>query len=173
MTLRRRRFIAACGSLAVARALPVGAASPTRELHGVADAFAAPGVTLAWGILRGTSEATTTVVLRIVADPVEFPAVSATGTDPFTQKTIPLLAATPTTQSVDLRLPRNHFADYPRTDLHFYAAATPASAEAPRLVVYYLGVPDTTPELATEAALDASLADRLARARSNPGGKPP
>ena len=41
------------------------------------------------------------------------------------------------------------------------------------LVVFYLGVPDTTPEFATEAALDGYLADRIARLRASPGSKAP
>ena len=40
------------------------------------------------------------------------------------------------------------------------------------LAVYYLGVPDTTPEFATEASLAAYLADRIARMRA-PGTKAP
>ena len=30
-----------------------------REVHGSHDAYAAPGVALAWGVLRGADEATT------------------------------------------------------------------------------------------------------------------
>ena len=48
----------------------------------------------------------------------------------------------------------------------------PAQADTPRLVVYFLGVPDTTPEFATEANLSAYLADRIARIRA-PGAKAP
>ena len=106
--------LAAFAWIAVATAVvpPLPAAEPPREMHGMADAFAAPGVTLAWGILRGANEAATLVVLRIVADPAEFPAIAATGTDPFTQRTIPLLVATPNSGKVDLRVSRAHFADY-------------------------------------------------------------
>lgn len=163
----------ACFCVASGVALPIRGAEPARELHGMADAFAAPGVTLAWGVLRGASEATTVVVVRIVADPVEFAAVAASGTDPFTQRTIPLLAATRTAGRIDLRVPRAHFAEYPRTDVRFYASVPAAPSDVPKVVVYYLGVPDTTPEFASEPALDAYLTDRLARARASRGSKAP
>ena len=142
-------------------------------MHGMADAFAVPGVTLAWGILRGANEAATVVVLRIVADPAEFPAVAATGTDPFTRRTIAIIAATPNSGTIDVRVPRAQFADYPRTDLKLYESAAAARSDAPKAVVYYLGVPDTTPEFASEAALNAYLVDRLARARADPAKKSP
>ena len=145
---------------------------PPREVHGSADVFAAPGVALAWGILRGASDATTTVVVRIAADPAQFASVAAAGRDPFTQQTKPLLPATPTTRAIDLRVPRAHFAEFPRTELLLYDAAAPAQSATPKLVVFYLGVPDTTPELASEAALETYLAERIAGARGRPGGNP-
>ena len=40
------------------------------------------------------------------------------------------------------------------------------------LLIYYLGVPDTTPEFADAAKLDASLSERTARARTAAGGTP-
>ena len=164
-------FAYACFTAGVA--FPVRAAEPAREVHGMSDAFYAPGVALAWGVLRGASETATVVVLRVVADPAEYRSIAAAGSDPFTQRTKPLLAPTPLAGSIDVRVPRAHFADYPRTELRLYASPTAAQTGLPKLVVFYLGVPDTTPEFATEAALDAYLADRLARTRINPGSKPP
>ena len=62
--------------------------------------------------------------------------------------------------------PRPQYADFPRTELRFYSSG--AGAE-PALVVFYLGVPDTTPEFATEANLNTYLVDRIARARAAAG----
>ena len=163
----------ACFGFAFGIAIPGTAAETPRELHGMSDTFNAPGVALAWGVLRGANEAATVVVLRVVADPLEYRSIAATGSDPFTQRTKALLSATPVAGSIDVRVPRAHFADYPRTDLKFYASPPAVQLLLPKLVVFYLGVPDTTPEFASEAALDAYLADRLARTRNNPGNKPP
>ena len=46
-------------------------------------------------------------------------------------------------------------------------------SNSPNLIVFYLGVPDTTPEFAGAAALDAYLSERIARARRESGSKTP
>ena len=62
-------------------------------------------------------------------------------------------------------MPRSSFADLPRTEFRFFPSAADAQVDAPRLVVYFLGIPDTTPEFAEPAALDKYLAGRIERAR--------
>jgi hypothetical protein len=149
------------------------AAAAPREAHGMADTYAIPGVALAWAVLRGTTEATTFVTLRIAADPAAYPFVAVVGIDPFTQQRKPVLPAIAVTGNVDVRVARTHFADFPRTELKLYDSAAAAQADAPALVVYYVGVPDTTPELATAPAQDAYLAERIARERTKAGIKGP
>ena len=145
------------------------AADPPREVHGVADAYVVPGMALAWGILRGADEASTQVVMRIVADPQIYSTVAAIAKNPFSDRQQALLPATPTAGIVDVRVPRSQYADFPRTELRFYGSPAALQAGAPALVVFYLGVPDTTPEFATEANLNAYLVDRIARARAAAG----
>jgi hypothetical protein len=136
---------------------------PPREVHGMADAFAAPGVAMAWGVVRGADEAATVVVVRIVTRPASYPWLAVTGGDPFTQRKEPLLAPTRSAGVIDVRTPRAHFADFPRTELRLYESAAAAQQDVPTLVVFFLGVPDTTPEFATEDKLQAYLTDRVAR----------
>lgn len=163
----------ACGSGAMGIIGDAVAAEPTREVHGSADNFAAPGVALAWGVLRGASEAETRVVIRIATDSAAFAAAAVVGGDPFSQREQTLLPATPTTTSVDVRVSRAHFADFPRTEIRLFGSANPAPTEAPKLVIFYLGVPDTAPEFSSAAALETYLAARIARAREAPGSKAP
>ena len=168
----RTTLVLAWLTLACVTAAPAAAADSQREIHGMADAYAGEGVALAWAILRGADEAATVVVVRIVADPDRYPIVAASGSNPFSQRVKPALRPTPTAGGVDLRVARAHFADFPRTELRFYESVAAAQSETPRLVVYYLGVPDTTPEFATEANLEAYLVDRIARIRGA-GSKTP
>ena len=168
----RAPLLFACLALSTVVEAPALAADPQREIHGMADAYAGQGVALAWAVLRGVDEARTVVVVRIVADPDLYAIVGATGSNPFSQRTQPLLPPTPNAGSVELRAARAQFADFPRTELRFYGSASTAQSDMPRLVVYFLGVPDTTPEFATEANLAAYLADRIARMRA-PGAKAP
>src|SRR4030095_14732781 len=100
------------------------AATTPREMHGSADTFAAPGVALAWGILRGADENATTVVVRIVTDPAVFSEVAVTGSDPFTAEQKVMLPLAASAAIVNLRMSRAHFAAFPRTELQFHAAAS-------------------------------------------------
>jgi hypothetical protein len=63
----------------------------------------------------------------------------------------------------EVRRRRADFSEHPRLELRLEPPPG-ASAPAP-LVIYYLGVPDTTPEFTSEAALARYLADALDRAR--------
>lgn len=164
------RRTVAIAALCALLALPAAAADPVREVHGSSDAYAEPGIALAWGVRRGTDEATTRVKLRVVADPGRYPRVAVTGRDPFTKAERGVLAPAATAALADLAIPRSHFADFPRTELRFYG--TGSIADAPRVVVYFLGLPDTTPEFATDAALDRYLDERIARVRGAAGDKP-
>ncbi len=141
-----------------------------REAHGSHDAYASPGVALAWGVLRGADETTTGVVVRIVVDPIAYPWLAVVAIDPFSKQEQTVQRPVQVAGPFDLRIPRAQFADYPRTELRLFDSAAHAQANAPQLVVYYLGVPDTTPEFADAAKLDASLTERIARARAAGGG---
>ena len=62
-----------------------------------------------------------------------------------------------------MRIPRAQFADTPRTEWAYYMSEGDAREGKPALVVYYLGIPDTTPEFADAAKLDAYLGARTKR----------
>jgi hypothetical protein len=171
MAMKTLFRLALAAVLAYALSGTVQGADLPREVHGSADAFAAPGLALAWGVLRGADDATTLVTIRIVADPATYARVAITGRDPFTQAERPLLAPTATKGLADLTIPRSHFADFPRTELRLYAS--PTGDAAPVLVVFYLGVPDTTPEFAQAQKLDVYLAERIERARATARSKTP
>ena len=145
------------------------AADPPTQVHGSADTYSAPGVALAWGILRGGDESKTIVVVRIVTDPSVYRMAAVAGVDPFTERRKDQLKATPVGSGLDVRLPRPSFGDLPRTEFRFFRSAEEAQVGAPQLVVYFLGVPDTTPEFAEPAALDTYLAGRIERARTQKG----
>lgn len=164
-------LLLACLSVAVGVAVRANSAEAPREVHGMADAFAAAGVAIAWGVVRGASETATIVAIRVVT--ASYPWVAVEGSDPFTQRQHPLLRPMSSAGVIDVRSPRAHFADFPRTELRFYDSAAAAQKGVPKLVVFYLGVPDTTPEFATEEKLDAYLTDRVTRLRRDGGSKTP
>jgi hypothetical protein len=145
------------------------AADAPREVHGSGDLFSAPGVVLAWAVQRGESEATTAVVVRVATDLARYPRLAVTGVDPFSKAEQAILRASASPGIMDVRIPRAQFGDFPRTEFKLYAAA---ADDTPALVVYYAGVPDTTPEFADAAKLDAHLTARIAQARAIQGKAP-
>ena len=151
---------------------PSTAAEGTGEIHGSADAFSMPGLSLAWAILRAPKESDTAVVLRIDADPANFGWIEVVGKDPFSQQEDRLQSATAVGGPFDLKIPRSRFADFPRTEVRVWRAGPAPSGTPPAAVVYYLGVPDTTPEIALPNDLDHSLSARIVRARDAAGKSP-
>ena len=128
-----------------------------KEIHGQIDAFKTPGVSMAWAVVRGPDEARTFVVVRLQAAP-GIESVTVTGRDPFTKAEKVLQRVALAKGRAEVRIPRASFADYPRTDWQFAGSAR----ELP-LTVFYLGVPDTTPEFADEARLEKYLEERIAK----------
>jgi hypothetical protein len=158
--------VALIGAFTFAMPWMSSTAAEPNEVHGSGDAYAAPGLVLAWAVLRGADDASTRVVLRIVADPSVYPMVAAIARNPFSNAEHVLQPPTSTGGTVDVRVPRSQYADFPRSEVRLFDSTRAAQANAPSLVVFYLGVPDTTPEFTTEAALQAYFADRITRARA-------
>ena len=129
----RTPLLLACLALATIAAAPSLAADPQREIHGMADAYAGDGAAVAWAVLRGADEAGTVVVVRIVADP-DPTCRHATGSNPFSQERS-VVAATLNAGSVGFR-GASTVADFPRTELRFYATAAAAQPTRPPVVYF-------------------------------------
>lgn len=161
-----------CVVLASAAMINSGALAQT-AVHGSADAFAAAGVALAWAVARGTTESEASVVLRIVTEPTVFQGLAVVGIDPFSKQEKIWRAAAVSPGSLDVRVLRAQFADFPRTEIRLFASTAQLGSGTPAVIVFYLGVPDTTPEFSDHAKLDAYLMDRFARMRTASGGRAP
>jgi hypothetical protein len=88
------------------------------------------------------------------------------GVDPFTGRRREILGRQPLPDRLDVRTARATFADLPRREVHVYPADQPSPR--PSLTVFFLGVPDTTPEFTSEAALGAYLESTLAKLSACP-----
>jgi hypothetical protein len=130
-------------------------------VHGENSIFVSPSVKLGWAVKRGTSEAETLVIIRVIASDAAYRAVRVDGVDPFTKDRKEFVAARPFDRETDLAIPRAQFADHPSTEFHFFASADDAVANKPKLTVFYLGVPDTTPEFAGQIEAEAYLEKML------------
>jgi hypothetical protein len=135
--------------------------SAQEKVHGADSLFVAPTVKVGWVVQKGESEETTLVVLRVVNSVDQFRRVRLDGVDPFSNNRKVLVSAQALGESIDLSLPRSGFAEFPSCEIHLYRSAAASLEEQPSLTVYYLGVPDTTPEFASAQDAQAYLAKAL------------
>ena len=155
---QRSSWLRALHFASLSIALNAAAADAPVEVHGHSDAFSAHGIAIAWSVLRGPSEQAAKVVLRIGVDGARYKMVAVDGVDPFTRQRQSITPRVKLNAGFEVRVPRSWYADFPRTELRFYADDKQAE---PGVVVYYVGVPDTTPEFADEAKLESFLAERI------------
>ena len=92
--------------------------------------------------------------LRIINSTRKFSHVAIDGVDPFSKKRERVTVGVKLESEVRLASDRNTFSDLPSREVHFYRTQADWRDNKPTLTVYYLGVPDTTPEFSTRAAMD-------------------
>jgi hypothetical protein len=147
-------------------AMAMSASARAQDIvHGADSLFVAPTVKIAWAVQKGASEEATSVVIRVVNSAGAYRQVRLDGVDPFSKNRKVLVPVRPLAGQIDLSVPRSGFAEYPSCEIHFYRGDAPVADQAPSLIVYYLGVPDTTPEFPTAQAMDAYLARMLGIAK--------
>lgn len=147
--MSRRRCIGALVSALMAWPL---LARSAETLHGADAMFHGGGLTIAWAVARDRDDAKTAVMIRVVDIAKRYRAVEIVGVDPFTQKSEIVRPQQPLDGILEIALLRSRFAELPRTELRFSADGALA------LTVYYLGVPDTTPEFPNADAARRYLA---------------
>jgi hypothetical protein len=134
-------------------------------VHGADSVFASPGLSIVWAVLRAPAEEQTVVVTRVSNPEGRYVYLRVEGVNPFTGRRTAIVEGVPLGARADVKSPRAGFADFPRREIHLYATEAEWRARKPSLTVYYLGVPDTTPEFTSQAALDAYLAGTQPTAR--------
>ena len=115
-------------------------------------------------MVRGESDAATSVVIWIASRDPAIHAVSVDLVDPVGGKRIEALPPSLIGKAREARVPRTRFAAYPRAEVHFAGGTEILASGAASFTVSYTGVPATTPEFPSEEALGAYLESALARA---------
>lgn len=123
-------------------------------LHGADGIFVVPDAAIVWAVLKQPSGDKADVWLRVVNSTRKFSHVAIDGVDPFSKKRERVEAGTRLEAEVRIASDRDTFADLPSRELHLYRSEADWRANKPALTVYYLGVPDTTPEFTTRVAMD-------------------
>lgn len=138
------------------------AQTPHESQHGAHEVFVSPDAAIVWAVLKAPSATATNsdkadVWLRIVNTTKKFTHVSIDGVDPFSKKRERVQQGIPLQAEARIQSDRDTFSDLPSREVHFYRSEADLRTEKPALTVYYLGVPDQTPEFSTRAALDNYL----------------
>jgi hypothetical protein len=142
---------------------PVFAAT---EIHGADSSFRAEGITILWAILKGASEETSFVHIRILHDKAAAPGLRfyrVEAVDPFSKERTWAMKGEPLGAIQTLKIVRTDFRDKTERWLHFYTDRESLEKGRAKLTIFYHGVPDTAPELLTETELDAYLVQALSR----------
>ena len=155
---RARLWASLAAALSLLGARAETPAQERDDIHGADSIFTKSGLVIIWAVLRSAGEEDSVVVTRIVNPARQWRIVSVEGVDPFTGRRAPIADGLPLEGQADVRSPRRSFADYPRREIHLYATREDWAGGTLGLTVYYLGVPDTTPEFASEASLRSYLA---------------
>jgi hypothetical protein len=134
-------------------------------IHGANSLFVSPSVKIAWAVLKGATDETTSVVIRVVNSVEEFRYIRLDGVDPFSKRRKPFTAVRSFVRQIDISVSRALFSEYPSCEVQLFTGNAPLDGALPNLTVYYLSVPDTTPEFTTVDAVDAYFARILANGK--------
>ena len=131
-------------------------------MHGENSIFVSPSVKLGWAVKRGASEAETLVVVRIIARMRAIAVIRVDGVDPFSKDRKVFVAARPLDRDGRSHDPARAIRRPPEHGISFLRRAPEdAAANRPKLTVFYLGVPDTTPEFPGQREAEAYLEKML------------
>ena len=134
------------------------------EIHGADSSFRAQGITILWAILKGPAEESSFVHIRILqADPGSFRFYGVEAVDPFSKERVWVVRGEPLRGVQTVKGVRTEFRDKTERWLHFYTDRESVEKGQAALTIFYHGVPDTAPELLTEAELEAYLVQALSR----------
>jgi hypothetical protein len=136
------------------------------EIHGADSSFRAEGVTVLWAILKGPAEESSFVHIRILHHTAAVPGLTfyrVEAVDPFSKERAWVMKGESLGAIQTLKIVRTDFRDKTERWLHFYPDRESLEKGRPALTIFYHGVPDTAPELLTEAELEAYLAQAPSR----------
>ncbi len=151
--------------------LSPAALSGQQDFHGADSTFVREGVAILWAVLRGPDEARSMVNIKIAlmpdarANPV--PVFSMEAVDPFSKETERLVEGQKWDREFVLKHPRSSFQEKTGRRIIFYRNVEDCRAQKPAWTVFYLSVPDTTPEFLSEKELDGYFEQALRRLKAN------
>jgi hypothetical protein len=134
------------------------------EYHGADSVFKKEGIIILWAILKGQDEASSWVYIRIInsgGNPFQFYSVEAI--DPFSKEKEWVAKGDKLEKENLIKSIRTTFRDKTSRRILFYVNREALEKEKPDMTVFYMGVPDTSPEALSEKEMDAYFQKALER----------
>jgi hypothetical protein len=126
-----------------------------KEFHGADSVFEKEGIAILWAILKGPTEESSWVYIKIVNSGKSFFQIfSVEAVDPFSKEKEWVMKGKKLEKENLVRSDRTSFRDKTARRILFYRSMEAFEKENPDMTVYYLGVPDTSPEFLSEKDLE-------------------
>jgi len=137
-----------------------------REYHGADSLFEKEGIVILWAILKGSTEESSWVSVKIIQTgegPASFQLFSVEAVDPFSNQKEWVVKGEAFKKENRVKSIRASFREKTARRVLFYEKAEDLLKENPAMIVYYLGVPDTSPEFMTEREIENYFEKALSR----------
>jgi hypothetical protein len=142
----------------------VSLAYPETEYHGADSLFEKEGIVILWAILKGQDETSSWVHIKIVnsgGNPYQIFSVEAI--DPFSKEKERVVKGQRLEKEYVVKSIRTSFRDKTSRRILFYRNVEALEKETPDMAVYYMGVPDTAPEVLSEKEMNHYFEKALER----------
>jgi hypothetical protein len=125
------------------------------EYHGADSVFEREGVTILWAILKGPTEESSWVYIKIInSEKNPFQIFSVEAVDPFSKEKEWVVKGERLAEANVIKGVRSSFRDKTARRILFYRSMEAFEKENPNMAVYYLSVPDTSPEVLSEKEME-------------------
>jgi len=128
-----------------------------REYHGADSIFEKEGIIMLWAILKGSTEENSWVYIKIIQTgegPASFQLFGVEAVDPFSNQKEWVVKGEAFKKENMVKSIRASFREKTARRVLFYEKTEDLLKENPAMIVYYLGVPDTSPEFMTEREIE-------------------
>ena len=141
-----------------------------KEYHGADSVFEMEGVAILWAILKGPDEDHSWVYIKMIdsrVHPSSFQSYSVQAVDPFSQEKEWMVKNVEWKRENEVKASRSSFKEKPARRILLYENTPRDQQGKPLMTVFYMGIPDTTPELLTENQLKAYFAKARERLKKH------
>jgi len=136
------------------------------EFHGADSVFEKEGITILWAVLKGPTEESSWVYIKIInSRKSPFQIFSVEAVDPFSKEKEWVVKGEKLGEENVIKSVRSSFKDKTARRILFYRTIEAFEKEKPDMAVYYLGVPDTSPEVLSEKEMEDYFEKALHRLR--------